>query len=354
MMKKIIVNLLVIMAAMVFIFAGGEISLRFYHYYKYGTNLLNGANQVLAVEDDKLGWKLRGNLSFDITQKDALGNAYKVHFETNKYGFRAFGDPPAKKLKIMFLGDSFTEAIQVSNDKTYYAIVKRGLKNVEVFAYGEGGYSSLQEFMILDEFIDLIKPDIIVWQFYEDNFFRNDYKLDMMKAFYNTGTPRPFLNLQGRINSRYPKFDGLFVSLPSPISENLRLLKVINQKLSFLFNVTSRGKLFEDINKRGEAHEEFRRSTEITKLIMSMVKSRAGKIPVYLFSITDRQPFYDSIKKICRSVDIHFIDGVPQALNKMEKEKRYITKAADKEHLNELGQRIIGEKLVEYFNKNKM
>jgi len=353
-LKKFVGNLLLLISTIVFIFMCGEISLRLYHYHKYGTNILNGANQVLAVKDDRLGWKLASNLSCDLKAKDGLGNSYNIHFETNKYGFRMFGNPQSNKLKIFFVGDSFTEAFQVSNNKTYYAFVKEGIRDVEVFAYGEGGYSTLQEFMILDEFLDLIKPNIIVLQFYEDNFFRNDYKLDRMKAFYNTGMARPFLDLEGRISYRYPTYDNLFIVLPSKISGNLRLLKIINQQLSFFINIMLRRTVYDEISQLGEANEEFRHSVEITKLIMSMIKRRAGEIPVYLFCITDRQPYYDTIKNICRSVGIHFIDGVPQGLNQFENEKRYITRANDREHLNELGNRIIGEKLIEYFDKNKI
>lgn len=351
---RFLLNLLLIIATMVFVFVCGEISLRYYHYHRYGTNLLNGANAVTAIKDNKLGWKTAANLSWDIKQRDALGKVYNIHFTTNKYGFRRFGNPTSDKLKILFVGDSFTEAFDVSDDKTYYAICEKGVKNVDVFAFGEGGYSSLQELMILDESLHLITPDIIVFQFYEDNFFRNDYKLDVMLAFYNTGMPRPFIDLDGRISSRYPKVGNLFINFTSQISANVRLLKVINQNLSFIFNVALRRRLIDDINKSGVVNEEFGRSVVITKLIMSMIKLRAGKIPVYLFSITDKQPFYDSIKTICQSVDIHFIDGVPQALDNYENKTRYITKANDKQHLNELGQRIIGEELIKYFNKNKV
>jgi hypothetical protein len=160
--------------------------------------------------------------------------------------------------------------------------------------------------------------------------------------------------LEGRISYRYPNYDNLFIVLPSQISENLRLLKVINQQLSLLFNIMLGRTVYDEISQLGQANEEFRHSAEITKVIMFMIKRRAGDIPVYLFCITDKQPYYDTIKNICQSVGIHFIDGVPQALNKFESEKRYITKANDREHLNELGNRIIGEKLIEYFDKNKI
>lgn len=353
-LKNIVINLMVLISTIVLIFMGGEIALRFYHYHKYRINILNGANQGLTIKDDRLGWKMADNLFYDTILKDGVRNAYNVHVETDKYGFRMFGNPQSNKLKIFFVGDSFTEANHVSNNKTYYAIMKERIRDIEVFAYGEGGYGSLQESMILDEFIDLIKPNIIVWQFYENDFIDNDYELDLIKSFYNTGMPRPFLDLDGRISYRYPKYDNLFIVLPSQISENLRLLKYINKQLSFLINISLMKTLYDGITQLGEGHEGFRHSTKITKLIMAMVKRRAGEVPVYLFCITDRQPFYDTIKNICRSVGICFIDGVPQSLNKLENQKPYITRAYDRAHLNELGNRIVAEKLIEFFEENKI
>jgi hypothetical protein len=354
-LKNIVINLLVLIVSVVIIFIFGEIVLRFYYYHEYRINILNGANQGLTIKDGELGWKIAKDLSYERNAKDALGKVYNIHVETNKDGFRIFDNFQSDKLKIFFLGDSYTADLTVSNDKTFYGVMKEMKKDIQVFAYGEGGYGSLQEFMILNEFIDLIKPNIIVWEFYENDFSDNDYELDMLKSFYNTGMPRPYIDLEGKITYRYAKYDNWFIDLPSLISENIRLLKVINKQLSFLINAGFKKKaILDEIAQEGEAHKGFRHSIEITKLIMSMVKKRAGEIPVYLFSITDRQPFYDAIKNISRSVGIHFIDGVPQRLNKFENQRPSITKASDRVHLNELGNRIIAEKLIEYFEENKI
>lgn len=353
MIKNILTNLVVIFLSIIFVFSIAEISLRAYHYYKFRISIFNDANHGLFTKDDRLGWKMSSNLSYKTKEKDALNNKYDIQVETNKYGFRLYGNPQSDKVKLFFIGDSFTAAMNVSNDKTYYGIIKSKINDVEVFGYGSGGYGSLQEFMILDEFIDLIKPNIIIWQFHENDFLDNNYEMDLIKFIYNTGTPRPYLNLDGKITHRYAKYDNHFYTLPVFISNNIRLLKYFNTRLSFWINRLVKNKSgFEEIAHLGDAHEGFRQSIKITRMIMAMAKRRAGTIPMYLFCITDRKPYYDTIKNICQSADIHFIDGVPQNLAKYEKENPYSTKASDKEHLDEKGNLAVSERLIQFLREN--
>src|SRR5262245_7331749 len=127
----------------------GEVGLRFIHWYHVSP---------LAL-DETLGWRARENYRFDGFKENADGTQYPVHLTQNEYGFRMFGDVRSKRSKILVIGDSFTHAIQVSDDKTYYAYI-RDILQTEVFAYGGDGYGTLQEYMMLDSYFDRIKPDL--------------------------------------------------------------------------------------------------------------------------------------------------------------------------------------------------
>jgi hypothetical protein len=352
--KNAVINLLTILLSLILLLLIGELSLRLFYYYKYNINILNNANQGLMSKDKEKGWKMSENLSYEIKEKDALNNIYHVHIKTNKYGFRLFGNPQSSKVKLFFIGDSFTAAMNVSNDKTFYGIIKNTIKEVDVFAYGAGGYGSLQEYMVINDFIDTVKPNVIVWQFYKNDYLDNDYKLDILKSFYNTGIPRPYLDLNGKITYRYAKYDNLFFALPALVSENIRLLRFLNTELSKILNKISKKETsFEDIARLPITREELKRSAQITTMIMQMVKKRVGTIPVCLFCITEEQPYYDTIKNICQSVGIHFIDTIPHNLNKYERENPFSTKAADKEHLNEFGNRIVAEAIIQFLKENR-
>jgi len=358
MVKKLIniitilsINLLLLIILIFF----GELSLRLYYYYRYNINIFNGANQGFIEKDDKRGWKIASNLKYNVKLKDATKNKYDVHVETDQYGFRSYGNLFSNKLKIFFIGDSFTEEIYVSNDKIFHGIIRNTLKDVEVFAYGVSGYGSLQEFMVLDEFIDKIKPDVIIWQFYKNDFRDNDYNLDIQKSLYNNGIPRPYLDLEGKITYQYPKYDNLFFVLPEPFSENIRLLKILNQELGRIINIIYKEKMtLDEVVQSPDMNAELQHSAQLTQMIMQMVKRRAGSIPIYLFCIDTKQPYFSMIQNICQSVGIPFIDSVPQRLDQLEKEHPYLTKAGDKEHLNETGNRIIAEELIQFFEDNKI
>lgn len=348
MCKNVLQALATISLSLLLVFGIAEISLRLYHFHKYGIGLLNDANHGLISKDAKLGWKMLPNMHYRVSLKDALKHTYQVDVATDEHGFRSFGDTHSGKTKLFFIGDSFTAALEVSNDKTYHAQVGVMLGDVEVFAYGAGGYGSLQEFMILDQYLDLIKPDAVVWQFCENDFLDNDLDLDIMKFFYNTGTPRPYMDMAGNVTCRYARYDNLFWTLPTWIAENIRLLKILNTLFNRAVNRLSKnGPVPEDIAQSAATREAFRRSESVTKIIMEKVKRRAGKVPVYLFCTSEKKPYYDAIRNICQSTGIHFIAGVPRGLSKHERKRPLSTRAADGEHLNDTGNRIVAKRIVQ-------
>ena len=74
-----------------------------------------------AYLDAEFGWLNTENSSTEKVLEDAGGNTYYTKVSTGKYGFKLFGNNNANT-KIFIVGDSFTDATQVSNDKTYWAI----------------------------------------------------------------------------------------------------------------------------------------------------------------------------------------------------------------------------------------
>ena len=119
-------------------------------------------------------------------EKTKRGVPYSVRRSQKQYGFRKFGDPSSTKLKMLVIGDSFTHATAVSDDRTYHALLSKIL-DVEVFAYGAGGYGTLQEY----RYVDLIKPNIVLWQFCINDFINNDNELELLSWVNNNGRSGP-------------------------------------------------------------------------------------------------------------------------------------------------------------------
>lgn len=123
---------------------------------KYHTSLFSPSTlQRSSTLDEKLGWKSTENYFFEGSKIDAGGFAYKVTQWTNSRGFKQFGDTQSLN-KIFFVGDSFTQAVEVSNGKTYYGLLAEKMPDYAFFTYGVGGCGILQEYMVIDKYIDEI------------------------------------------------------------------------------------------------------------------------------------------------------------------------------------------------------
>jgi lysophospholipase L1-like esterase len=153
------------------------------------------------MPDNLLGWTPKRDFSRELTEKDAAGNTYKVLFSLDHNGFRAYGDPATKRLKILFLGDSYTGDPKASNERMYFSVVKSTLRDkfgldVEVFTAGGGGYGTLQEYLFIKEYISIIKPDICVLQFTDNDFTNNFQEWEKYSIVRNQKYLRPYYSLE--------------------------------------------------------------------------------------------------------------------------------------------------------------
>ena len=137
---------------------------------------------------------------------DATGTVYLVRYKTGPHGFRLFGNPNSTdETKVLIIGDSFTHAIHVSNDQTYYALIQRRLAPTQIFAYGAGGYGTLQEVLFIEEIINLVRPQILILQVHSNDIINNSYELELASYINNNRDARPYLDDNGAITVRTPQ-----------------------------------------------------------------------------------------------------------------------------------------------------
>ncbi|MBC8488078.1 MAG: SGNH/GDSL hydrolase family protein [Bacteroidetes bacterium] len=145
-----------------------------------------------VVSDKKLGWTLDTEM-----KKSFFLNKCGEQTIISPYRHRLIVKFPKYKNKrtILFIGDSSTQVASVSTGRAYYDIFEELVKNsFSVYAAGVGGYGNLQEYLMLNEIYDEIKPDIVLWQHDNNDISNNVYELDN-SSFYNNQRPRPYLNL---------------------------------------------------------------------------------------------------------------------------------------------------------------
>jgi lysophospholipase L1-like esterase len=86
---------------------------------------------------------------------------------------------------VLVLGDSFTDGSQVDLDETFTARLQATLDDVAVLNAGVGGYSTVQELLLLEEWLARMVPDLVVVVVYD-----NDFADNLMPYFGGLG-PRP-------------------------------------------------------------------------------------------------------------------------------------------------------------------
>lgn len=150
--------------------------------------------QFIAYDADR-GWKLRaGAQGMQVDE----GRAY---VRINRWGYRGPDwrlQKEAATTRITVIGDSFTEAQQVDEDRTFCAVAQRKLstrcngtarpqRRFEVLNFGVDGYGTAQELFTLKDDVWKFSPDVIVLAFFAGNDFRNNSVIlegDQCQPFY--------------------------------------------------------------------------------------------------------------------------------------------------------------------------
>ena len=115
----------------------------------------------LHSENLDLGWALNPNVEIKLIQKNLEEDMYEVKFKSSAVlGFREYGKLNSNKKKILLFGDSLTVGPHSSNGKMYYDVIRNELiKNkidLEWFVMGGGGYSTVQQLLLLKNIIKLL------------------------------------------------------------------------------------------------------------------------------------------------------------------------------------------------------
>lgn len=180
---------------------------------------------VVYEFDSALGWRPKPDFTKQIRVSDQSGDPYFADYSTNEFGFRTFGDLKNRKKRILFVGDSWTGDPNTSDEEAYFGLVKTTLP-VEVFAIGGGGYGTLQELMLVQEFAATIKPDIFVLQYCDNDIVNNSFFLEGPSITRSQKNFRPYW-IDDKIEYR--------LSADSPyvfLQRNFRLFRTLDALLS--------------------------------------------------------------------------------------------------------------------------
>ncbi|MFT6338789.1 MAG: lysophospholipase L1-like esterase [Halioglobus sp.] len=292
-----------------------------------------------SIIHEQLGWVPKQDYSASYKMKNfgENGISYKVNYRTEKYGFRKWGDPNSLQPKVWFIGDSFVQSVEASNEDLFYKHIGDSL-DIEVFAFGQAGYGILQEKLILDSYIEKIKPDLIIWQVCDNDFVDNYAPLEYNSG-YKVGLRRPYLNKDGSITYRKP------VPKWQEVVDKSKFLALIRKKLQNTFGdktkITTQ-KMINDLNKEYPPYLE---SLEITKMIVASIKETTKNIPIIAFSASRFEPSLTNISEIFEGQNIPLNNKLGRQIQKKSKEGPILL-SKDGYHWNPAGQRFVADMLI--------
>ena len=213
-MKRFAAPALLILASIVVSIALFEVALRAIGYQQ----------PVWYQPDPRLGWRMRPGLTGWFTQE---GRGFvRVNAEGMRDRDHVAGKPPGV-YRIVVLGDSYSEALQVDREQAYWAQLPQQLaacgfqkdRQIEVLNFGISGYGTAQEYLMLQSTAIRYQPDLVLLQFTNGNDVRNNsFALEVEKD-------RPFFMLGAdgelRLDEGFAASPG-FRARSSFVSETLR------------------------------------------------------------------------------------------------------------------------------------
>lgn len=339
-MRNFIFGIATVLITLLLISLAGEILIRGYHF-------LRNYNPSIVI-DKEIGWLPGPNLDILTVVADAGGEYYALRITSDENGFRHFGDVNSTdRPKVLFIGDSFTQAMEVSDNKTFYGIIREKM-DIEVFSLGAGGYGTLQAYMLMNRWLDHIQPDIVVVQFSPNDIVNNSYELESQSIYNNNGMRRPYLR-DGEIQYKLPK------NMPRIrhfANRNSRFLYYILSRIDIMRSQYGIESIENDIYEKGREIQAYREAQEVTEEIFRMMNDSIDSIGAefYTFSTDENMPYFeDYLDMVNRYPGIHLIDGVTVALREAE-EMGVTIRASDMAHWNNEGHRIVAEVIADKLN----
>jgi lysophospholipase L1-like esterase len=243
-------------------------------------------------------------------------------------------------MQLMIVGDSFTQGIEVSDDKMYYRHLEE-LLGCQAYAYGMASYSTLQQYLIIDQYIETIKPDMVLLQFCTNDFIENNFDL-ISQSRAPRGGMRPFLRQNGKIGYHYPE------SKWKLLIDQTYVLKDLLRRMGFDLNQVPEEQASSQwkIAHETERYRPYHTALSTTEQILKMIQDRVGEeTPFLIFCADNYEPQQSDLLKICKKLEIPML-SFPTA-KMIPNYSKLETYSKDTWHWNEIGHRIMGEELAQ-------
>jgi len=176
---------------------------------------------------------------------------------------------PTNTYRIGFFGDSYTEAVQVPLEDTFFREVDKNLKdqNVECFSIGHGSFSTLQSYLSWQHWGPFFDMNLVVYVFFE-----NDLGDQIKTIHHIPGFPFAELTTDGfKIDNSFRRtnrfYQRLWYKIPDYLTAHSLVCATMSQRISLLRQCGVKPVLTEaDRLVRLEEKERWESGKEIAKI----------------------------------------------------------------------------------------
>jgi|688.fasta_scaffold129778_2 lysophospholipase L1-like esterase len=317
---------------------GFEISLRL----KQSKAISSESRRIL---DQKLGWVPRPGLVREGESLDAINETSHFRMTQDSHGFRRWGDISTKKTRVFVIGDSYTQADDIDDAKTYYSLLADRLPEAEVWAFGCSGYGTFQQSMILEKYAPEIRPDLLLIQLSSNDLINNLMELEDAMPFLSTPGPRPYLMDDGAVKNHFAtrnrglrKFSYTYASISD------RLENLIYQSEQW---VPGQSRNYGAHRNPENIDKLLQDSISKTALILERMKQIVGpQTQVMAFYDEDVPPLTEGLKDACKKADVPLIGTIGQKMVEEEGRRgQYFYRTRDLWHWNNDGHKLVADLL---------
>jgi len=215
MAKKLIFSFITLLISLVILIVCGEILARVLVKKYYISDVLDLTYRF----DEELGWYPIENSS-----KQFKGSRL-ITVQHNKNGFRDVDHGSKKKKRIAFLGDSFVWGYDVEYGERFTEYLQNRMPDWEIINMGVSGFSTDQEFLLIQMWFDYYKPDIIFLVICDNDMIGNNRnKIYHYYKPYFTFTENKLVKHGTPVSKSLPYYAGKYPKLL-----NSSFLSLINQ-----------------------------------------------------------------------------------------------------------------------------
>jgi hypothetical protein len=264
-------------------------------------------------------------------------------------GMQRFGNLDTRRTRLMILGDSYTAARGVEPGLDYSTLLGKAL-DTEVFSYGGEGYGTAQQLMVFRRFARRVRPALVLLQMSTNDFINNSAELEARSLINNNLKVRPYFE-NGEMVNRYPRFGGAARAKAVNASAfGRRLFYALDQGRAWF---ALRGWLDTVENQIGrdmKGHQGYRRSIEITTLLLAQLRDEAKPAPFMVFpadGLGADAPFKADLAAICARLQIPFLEPLPDLVDAANTKEAPVY-LKDNPHWSARGHALATEQLAEW------